>query len=65
MIMWIILGYLGVSVVASLVFYAACVAAARADRVQQSLLTDLPTRERDVEGQRLDRTPAPRLALHV
>ena len=35
MIMWIVLGYLAASMIASLVFYAACVAAAYADEMQQ------------------------------
>lgn len=35
MIMWIVLGYLAASMIASLVFYAACVAAAHADHVRE------------------------------
>lgn len=35
MILWIVLGYLAASIIASLVFYAACVAAARADHVRE------------------------------
>jgi hypothetical protein len=40
MIMWIILGYLAASMIASFVFYAACVAAAHADHTQQRLKKD-------------------------
>jgi len=66
MIMWIVLGYLAASMIASLVFYAACVAAARADhaREQQRLgkSASLPIEN---ESKRKEAVGAPRLALRA
>lgn len=66
MIMWIVLGYLAASMIASLVFYAACVAAARADqaRAQQRLgrNASLPV---ESEAKRKETVGSPRLALRA
>ena len=46
MIMSILVGYLIASLVASLIFYAACVAASRADKIQRSPRPDSISQER-------------------
>jgi hypothetical protein len=66
MIMWIVLGYLAASTIASLVFYAACVAAARADRVQeQQRLGKNRSLFVESEQKRTEALSAPRLALRI
>jgi len=61
MVMWIILAYFAASCVASLIVYAACVAAARADKIQQHAFTANLTYEMD--DQRAELTQSARLAL--
>lgn len=63
MILWIILGYLVISIAVSLLFYAACIAAARADKAQQHLRAT--TLASEVESQPLTKVSAPRLALNA
>ncbi len=63
MILWIILAYLAASCVASLVVYAACVAAARADKIQQHVFTANLVREMD--DPRSEHTSTARLALNA
>jgi hypothetical protein len=67
MIMWIILGYLAASVVASLLFYAACIVAARADKFQQHGLITPRLHEiaSEVADKRTEHVAAPRLALNA
>lgn len=65
MIMWIILGYLAASTLASLIFYAACRAAARADRVLQLTDADSSLSQPELEAKRTKRVQAPKWALHT
>lgn len=65
MIMWIIFGYLAASSVASLFVYAACVASARADRIQQAAFAGGPAQDHTVDGKRSDCIATPRLLLHA
>lgn len=65
MIMWIILGYLAASMLASLLFYAACHAAARADRVLQQTDSDSQLPASEVTAKRIKRVSAPKWALHT
>ena len=60
MIMSILVGYLVASLVASLIFYAACVAAARADKIQRYPRPDYISQERG-EGKSQQRARAPHL----
>ncbi|MBX3011844.1 MAG: hypothetical protein KF832_10085 [Caldilineaceae bacterium] len=54
MMMWIFWGYLAVSLVASLLFYATCVAAARADKAHQRLETTLLSTPPETTGNPLE-----------
>jgi len=63
MVMWIILAYLAASCVASVVVYAACVAAVRADKIQQHAFTANLAHEMD--DQRTERIATARLALTI
>ena len=65
MIMWIILGYLAASTLASLLFYAACRTAARADRVLQQTELDSQLPAVEPTDNRAKRIPAPNWALHT
>lgn len=65
MIMWIILGYLAASTLASLIFYAACRTAARADRVLQQTELDGQVPAAEPTGNRTQHVPAPKWALHT
>lgn len=66
MIMWIVLGYLAASMIASLVFYAACVAAARTDRVrEQRRLGRSASLPVESEAKRTETVTSPRLALRA
>lgn len=66
MIMWIVLGYLAASMIASLVFYAACVAAARADHArEQQQLGKGALFSAGAEANLTERVSAPRLALRA
>ena len=65
MIMWIILGYLAVSMLASLIFYAACHAAARADRVLQQTDSESQLPVSELTTKRTKRVSAPKWALHT
>jgi len=61
MFMSILLGYLVASLVASLIFYAACVVAARADKIQRHSRATYVSQKS--EGKSLQRTTAPNLLL--
>jgi hypothetical protein len=66
MILWIVLGYLATSIIASLVFYAACVAAARADHVrEQQQLGKGAYWATEAEPKRSEAVGAPSLALRA
>ena len=65
MITWIILGYLAASTLASLIFYAACRAAARADRVLQQTDTDSRLPQSELGTKRTKRVQAQKWALHT
>lgn len=65
MIMWIIVGYLAISTLASLVFYAACRAAARADRVLQQAEADKNLLQPDLGAKPSKRLQMPKWALHA
>lgn len=65
MIMWIILGYLAVSMLASLIFYAACQAAARADRVLQQTDSARQLPASELTATRTKHGPAPKWLLHT
>lgn len=66
MIMWIVLGYLAASMIASLVFYAACVAAAHADHVrEQQWLGKSTSFLVESEKKRTEAVSAPPLALRA
>lgn len=60
MFMSILVGYLVASVIASLIFYAACVAAARADKIQHHSRAGHGSQKLG-EGKSAQRTAAPRL----
>ncbi|MEZ4736397.1 MAG: hypothetical protein R3E79_55635 [Caldilineaceae bacterium] len=70
MITWIIWGYLAVSGVASLFVYAACVASARADRIQQHAFAarsaqDHLLSELQLDDKQSERIPASQLLLNA
>jgi len=70
MITWIILGYLAASSVASLFVYAACVASARADRIQQRAFAARSSQERllrelQLDDKQVERISASQLLLNA
>ena len=65
MVLWIILAYMGASCIASLIVYAACVAAARADKIQQHAYTTPVAHEHELAESRTEASAPARLALTV
>jgi hypothetical protein len=65
MITWIIVGYLAASSVASLLVYTACVAAARADRIQQNAFANRLEHDQKVDGKCTDPMATSRLLLNA
>ncbi len=65
MIMWIILAYIVASCVASLIVYAACVAAARADKIQQHVYNVSIPHESGLPKSHPERSASARLALTI
>ena len=65
MMIWIIVGYLAVSALASLVFYAACRAAARADRVLQQTDGESRLPQPELGAKRTKRAQTQKWALHT